>query len=75
MFLGKYFCFYLIGNKGSIEIDNLCKWGPSIFKFQKRVLPSGKPLTSSKQLDLADPTWDEELKYFNSLIKTKEEIV
>ena len=65
------FVFYLIGNKGSIKIDNLCKWGPSIFKFQKRVLPSGKPLTSSKQLDLADPTWDEELKYFNSLIKTK----
>ena len=29
------FDFYLIGNKGSIKIDNLCKWGPSIFKFQK----------------------------------------
>lgn len=63
--------FYLIGSKASIKIDNLCKWGPSTFKFQKRVLPSGKPKTTSKQLILSDPTWDLELKYFNNLVKKK----
>jgi predicted dehydrogenase len=63
--------FFLIGSKASIKIDNLCKWGPSIFKFQKRVLPSGKPKTISKKLIISDPTWDLELKYFNNLIKKK----
>ena len=63
--------FYLIGSKASIKIDNLCKWGPSTFKFQKRVLPAGKPKTTSKQLILSDPTWDLELKYFNNLVKKK----
>ena len=57
--------FYLIGSKASIKIDNLCKWGPSTFKFQKRVIPSGKPKTISNKLILSDPTWDLELKYFN----------
>ena len=61
--------FYLIGSKASIKIDNLCKWGPSTLKFQKRLLPSGKPKTTSKKLILSDPTWDLELKYFNNLLK------
>ncbi len=65
------FIFYLIGSKGSIKIDNLCKWGPSTFKYQKRVFPSGKPVVRSKKLILPDPTWDNELKYFNYLIKKK----
>ena len=63
--------FYLIGQKASIKIDNLCKWGTSTFKFQKRVLPSGKPKTISKKLNLPDPTWDLELKYFNYLKSKK----
>ena len=63
--------FYLIGRKASIKIDNLCKWGPSTFKFQKRLMPSGKPKTISNKLIVSDPTWDLELKYFNSLIKKK----
>ena len=28
-------------------------------------------LTSSNKLDLKDPTWDKELKFFNNLIKSK----
>ena len=54
-----------------LKIDNLCKWGTSTFKFQKRVLPSGKPKTISKKLNLPDPTWDLELKYFNYLKSKK----
>ncbi len=63
--------FYLIGRKASIKIDNLCKWGPSTFKFQKRIMPSGKPKTVSNKLNLLDPTWDLELNHFNYLIKKK----
>ena len=63
--------FYLIGRKASIKIDNLCKWGPSTFKFQKRIMPSGKPKTVSNKLNLKDPTWDLELDHFNYLINKK----
>tara|TARA_Y100000768_G_scaffold379720_1_gene355839 strand:+ start:12198 stop:13100 length:903 start_codon:yes stop_codon:yes gene_type:complete len=63
--------FYLIGRKASIKIDNLCKWGPSTFKFQKRIMPSGKPKTVSNKLNLTDPTWDLELDHFNYLINKK----
>ncbi len=63
--------FYLIGRKASVKIDNLCKWGPSTFKFQKRIIPSGKPKTVSNKLNLKDPTWDLELDHFNSLINKK----
>ena len=57
--------------KHQIKIDNLCKWGPSTFKFQKRIMPSGKPKTVSNKLNLKDPTWDLELDHFNYLINKK----
>ena len=65
------FIFYLIGSKGSIKIDNLCKWGTSTIKFQKRKFPSGKPKTNVKKLSISDPTWEEELKHFYYLLKKK----
>ena len=65
------FIFYLIGSKGAIKIDNLCKWGPSTFKLQKRKFPSGKPKIISNRLNIKDPTWIRELNYFNILIKNK----
>lgn len=63
--------FYLIGNKASIKIDNLCKWGPSVLKFQKRIFPSGKPKTTLKKLNSKDPTWDLELSHFSYLMDKK----
>ena len=33
----------IIGDKGSVHINSLCKWGPSKFIKRKRVFPSGKP--------------------------------
>ena len=62
------FQFYLIGSKGSIKIDNLCKWGPSTLQLQKRILPSGLPKISSKTIISSDPTWDKELAFVKNLI-------
>ena len=74
MWKNSFFC-EIIGQKGSIHIESLCKWGPSKFIFRKRIMPSGKPLERIKIMKLADPTWSLEHKYFKNLIKIKEKNV
>ncbi len=59
----------IYGSKGSIHVNNLCKWGPSTFSLRKRVMPSGKPKISSKVLNIKDPTWKKEYIYFSRLVK------
>ena len=61
----------LLASKGSAHINNLCKWGKSIFIFRKRKFPSGKPNEKINNLFKKDPTWTLEYKYFKSLIKKK----
>tara|TARA_B100000989_G_scaffold257181_1_gene206610 strand:+ start:57 stop:968 length:912 start_codon:yes stop_codon:yes gene_type:complete len=64
----------IIGEKGSIHVNSLCKWGPSDFIFRKRKLPSGKPVEYKKTLIKKDPTWSEEYKYFKKLCKSDSRI-
>jgi scyllo-inositol 2-dehydrogenase (NADP+) len=59
----------IIGEKGSLHISSLCKWGPTILTKRDRVLPSGIPKENSKKLELLDPTWEEEHEYFYSQIR------
>ena len=59
----------LLASKGSVHINNLCKWGKSTFTFRKRKFPSGKPKEKLKNLSQKDPTWVLEYKYFKNLIK------
>ena len=33
----------IIGSKGSIFINNLCKWGQSTLEYHERIFPSGYP--------------------------------
>ena len=54
----------IIGEKGSLHINNLCKWGPSKLILRKRKFPSGKPTEKVKILNMNDPTWKSEEKYF-----------
>ena len=61
----------IIGQKGSAHIDCLCKWGPSIFIYRKRVLPSGKPREVKSVIKRNDPTWKLEHKFFHKMIKNK----
>ena len=60
-----------IGEKGSIHINSLCKWGPSSLIKRTRKLPSGKPKEVSKIIAGKDPTWKAEFKHFNKLINNK----
>tara|TARA_B100000579_G_scaffold433122_1_gene451282 strand:- start:1485 stop:2402 length:918 start_codon:yes stop_codon:yes gene_type:complete len=64
----------IIGEKGSIHIDCLCKWGPSTLKYRKRTLPSGVPKEKTKTIVSKDPTWQKEIKFFISQIKNESQI-
>ena len=61
----------IIGSKGSLKLDSLCKWGPSILTLYKRKLPSGLPSEKKFIIKKKDPTWELEHKFFEKLIKIK----
>ena len=61
----------IIGEKGSIHVDSLCKWGPSRFLYRKRKIPSGRPEERQDIIIKNDPTWLEEYLYFKELCKKK----
>jgi scyllo-inositol 2-dehydrogenase (NADP+) len=54
----------VFGSEGSLHVDGLCKWGPSIFTSRRRVLPSGRPAEEREVLEQPDPTWAAEYRYF-----------
>ena len=56
----------IIGSKGSLHIDSLCKWGPSTLTLRKRKFPSGKPLENIKIIKKDDPTWELEERFFKN---------
>lgn len=60
----------IIGERGSVHVNCLCKWGPSTFTLRKRVLPSGRPTEESETIESADPTWQLEYGYFKTLCLT-----
>ena len=65
--------FYLdlIGSKGSLHIDSLCKWSNSKLTLRKRKLPSGKPIEKTIIYKKGDPTWKKENSFFKNQIKSK----
>jgi len=72
------YCFWknnftcdIVGEKGSAHIESLCKWGPSIFTYRKRILPSGIPKEKKNLIKQKDPTWEMEYKYFKKLVNSK----
>ena len=70
MWINNFICDFL-AEKGSAHISSLCKWGPSVFTYRKRVFPSGKPKEKKKILIQKDPTWLSEFKYYKGLIYQK----
>lgn len=64
-----YFYLDILGSKGSIHLNGLCKWGPSVLKINKRVFPSGFPKQKIYKIKMNDPTWAEEEKYFRKISK------
>lgn len=59
----------IIGQKGSVHINSLCKWGPSRLTIRKRIFPSGKPKEKIFTKICSDPTWKSEEKYFRKISK------
>ncbi len=57
----------IFGERGSIHVNGLCKWGPSVLEVRKRALPSGRPSEESETLECPDPTWEKEYAYFKKL--------
>ena len=62
----------LIGSQGSINLDSLCKWGPSQLILRSRKRPSGKPDEEITTLVCPDPTWLAEYNYFINLVKNND---
>ncbi len=60
----------IIGEKGSLHIDSLCKWGPSQLVHRQRILPSGRPSEKITTFVQEDPTWRCEYQHFKNLIQT-----
>ncbi len=57
----------LIGERGSIHVVGLCKWGPTSLVVHNRVLPSGKPDEEVHTIDQKDPTWAIEYAHFREM--------
>lgn len=64
--------FYLeiSGEKGSITIDSLPKWGKQTVTFSKRVYPSGKPIKKIWTYN-KEKSWFNEWIFFKNCIKKK----
>tara|TARA_B100000963_G_scaffold360988_1_gene394223 strand:+ start:713 stop:1624 length:912 start_codon:yes stop_codon:yes gene_type:complete len=63
------FYINIIGSKGSLHVESLCKWSDSIFKYRKRVVPSGVPIEKIFIEKKNDPTWKLEHNYFFNNLK------
>lgn len=61
----------IIGKKGSIHMNNFCKWGRSDLIIRERKFPHGIPNEKKMVIKKKDPTWELELKFFLNLIKRK----
>ena len=59
----------LFGERGSLHVTGLCKWGPTSLVVRGRVLPSGKPDEEVSTLEQKDPTWAIEYDYFRDLCR------
>ena len=63
-----HFTCDILAEKGTAHIESLCKWGPAIFSYRERVMPSGRPPESNITLIKEDPTWESEYKHFKQLV-------
>lgn len=59
-------------SRGSIDIEGLCKWGPSILTQRDRKFPSGRPDEQSSTLINPDPTWELEYRHFSELVSKRD---
>ena len=61
------FTLDVYGERGSVHLDGLCKWGPSLLTVRQRVWPSGRPTEEIFRVEGPDPTWALEYDDFKRL--------
>lgn len=61
----------IVGEKGSLHMSTLCKWGPSTLSYRERVLPTGIPKERTFKIEKQDPTWEQEHQHFFNQICNK----
>ncbi len=62
------FCLEIFGEKGSISVNSLPKWGKQTVTLSKRVYPSGKP-KKINWYNKRENSWYNEWDHFNKAIK------
>ena len=67
-----HFAVDIFGEKGSIHINDLVKWGECQLEWRKRVYPSGVPKISKATWCGDDESWQKEWDYFKHLIETEQ---
>ena len=69
--------FYLdiVGSKGSLHINSLCKWSKSKLIIRKRKLPSGKPKEKIINYKKGDPTWKLEINISLTKLSQNQKLV
>lgn len=60
----------VIGEKGSLHVNGLCKWGPSYSICRIRKYPSGVPKEIIKRILSKDFTWIKEHQYFKKILNS-----
>jgi len=61
------FTIELFGERGSLHLHGLLKWGPSELILRERVFPSGVPREAREMAEGLDMTWQQDLEHFESL--------
>lgn len=65
------FSIDIYGQRGSIHMNGLRKWGGSELILRRRVLPSGVPLEKKTFDSGSDVTWKKDFGYFEEVVRTK----
>jgi scyllo-inositol 2-dehydrogenase (NADP+) len=63
------FTIDVYGNLGSLHLNGLCKWGPSVLLIHQRVFPSGKPIETQEVVEQEDRTWHLDFDEFEKRVE------
>jgi scyllo-inositol 2-dehydrogenase (NADP+) len=63
------FSIDLFGDRGSLHLSGLAKWGPTELVCRERVLPSGVPRETRETFAGSDPTWVADIQHFENLVE------
>jgi predicted dehydrogenase len=66
------FAVELFGERGSLHLHGLPKWGPSELILRERVFPSGVPRETRETASGPDRTWERDLVHFEALAAAPE---